>query len=278
MNTTLENCPLGKTSFYQDTYSPELLYPVSRTLGRNKLGITESLPFCGIDLWNSYEISWLDFSGKPHFTLATFTLCCSTPNLIESKSFKLYLNSFNQTKLSSQEELKEILEKDLSLIAGGKVNVIFTPMQKLSSLQLTELPGLCLDNLNITTSSYEVDASLLQVREDFGEETLHTNILKSNCLITGQPDWASLIIRYKGAQINHESLLKYIISYRKHAGFHEHCVEKIYCDLLKHCNPSHLTVFARYTRRGGLDINPFRSNFETLNFSPQSSYKTHLIN
>lgn len=275
MNTTLENCPLGKTSLYQDEYTPTLLYPVSRNLGRDQLEITNNLPFEGIDLWNSYELSWLDLLGKPHFTLATLTLSCRTPNLIESKSLKLYLNSFNQTKLSSKEELKKIIEKDLSLIAGGPVNILFTPPNKLSTLELSQPPGLCIDSLTINTSSYYPDPSLLQTTEEQGDEILHSYLLKSNCLITGQPDWASLIIRYKGAKIDHASLLKYIISYRKHAGFHEHCVEKIYCDLLNSCKPSHLTVFARYTRRGGLDINPFRSNFETLDFTSQNSYNTY---
>ena len=222
------------------------------------------LPFEGIDIWNGYEISWLNRKGKPEIAMAEFLFSCHCINIVESKSFKLYLNSFNQSFFDSLEEVNKILIKDLSLIAEGDVRVnLFRPDQ-LKFDHLEKFSGTCLDHYDIETTIYQVSPKFLEKSSDDIEESLYSNLLKSNCRATGQPDWGSVLIRYKGKKIDHEGLLKYIISYRNHLGFHEDCVEQIFHDILKQCQPDCLTVYARYTRRGGLDINPFRSNFEKV--------------
>lgn len=261
--TSLKESPLGKPSTYLETYSPQLLFTLERQQGRNLAGIpTTPLPFQGGDLWNSYELSWLNSKGKPEVALAELYFPCTTPRLVESKSLKLYLNSFNQTCFTSAEEVRETLRKDLSTCCGGSIMVTLTSIHHLHPIY--ECPGICLDGLDIETSIYQVDPTLLKVGTLKVEETLHSHLLKSNCLATGQPDWGSLILRYAGAAIDHSSLLQYIVSYRQHSGFHEHCVERIFFDILTRCSPTRLTVYAQYTRRGGLDINPFRSNYETF--------------
>jgi 7-cyano-7-deazaguanine reductase len=258
----LHESPLGKETTYVETYSPDLLFPVPRQLGRDKTGIKGKLPFKGIDLWNAYELSWLNSKGKPEVAMATIIVSCAAPNIIESKSLKLYLNSLNQTKFDSFEVVKQTLEKDLSHVAGDRVQVeIFSPCKE-DKKALGVLPGVCLDDLDVQTSTYEIDPKFLTILPEKTEETVNSHLLKSNCLATGQPDWGSVVIRYSGPKIDHKGLLKYLISYRRHSGFHEHCVEHIFHDILNTCHPEKLTVYARYTRRGGLDINPFRSNFE----------------
>lgn len=258
----LEKSALGKSTVYIETYSPELLFPIPRKLARDKIGLSEKIPFEGVDIWNGYEISWLNPKGKPELAMAVFYFPCNSENVIESKSFKLYLNSFNQSSFASFDDVKRILERDLSLAAKGSVSVdLFYPSQE-TIKNLSEFSGICLDSLDIETNIYQVDPKLLCAGSDTVKEKVYSHLLKSNCLATGQPDWGSVWIHYSGGQIDHERLLKYIVSYRRHSGFAEHCVEQIYCDIMNECCPTHLSVYARYTRRGGLDINPFRSNFE----------------
>jgi 7-cyano-7-deazaguanine reductase len=210
-------------------------------------------------------LSWLNLRGKPQVAIATFTVPADSPNIIESKSFKLYLNSFNQTKLAGPDALAELLRADLSSGFGSPVQVKLTMPESFDSLQMGELEGLLLDRLDIEVNSYKPDASLLQAnhQESIVEETLVSHLLKSNCLVTGQPDWGSVQIHYVGPQIDQERLLQYLIGFREHNEFHEQCVERIFMDILRQCRPQKLSVYARYTRRGGLDINPWRTNFTT---------------
>lgn len=255
---------LGKQVEYEFHYNPDLLQGVPRSLSRDTLSLdAEALPFTGIDTWTGYELSWLNKKGKPNVALLECNVPITSTNLIESKSFKLYLNSFNQTAFESPEDVRATLASDLSKCAGEPVMVSLTLPNQFNTLTFKEFEGVLLDELDIAVETYEPDTSLLKVTDEKKAETLVSHLLKSNCLITSQPDWASVQIRYEGRSIDHEGLLKYLISFRQHNEFHEQCVERIYCDIMQHCQPEKLTVCARYTRRGGLDINPFRSNFET---------------
>jgi len=255
----LINSPLGKNSGYVSTYQPDLLFPIARCDQRENIGIKDKLPFYGVDVWNAYELSWLNAKGKPVVAMAQFQLPCSSSNIIESKSFKLYLNSFNNTKFASLEEVQEIIKKDLSEAAGTEVAVVVSLLHHSSDKIQQNFDGICLDDLDITCETYQVDANLLSVENDIVSETVYSDLLKSNCLITSQPDWGSLQITYTGKKIQHEGLLKYIVSFRNHNEFHEHCVERIFVDIMQYCKPITLTVHAKYVRRGGLDINPIRS-------------------
>lgn len=258
-----EHSPLGKTSAYRTDYAPELLFPIPRQGKRDELGLQGTLPFFGVDIWNGYELSWLNMRGKPQVAVARFSIPADSPNLIESKSFKLYLNSFNQTKLAGPDALKILLQQDLSAAAGASVHVTLTMQEDFAKLEMGELEGDLLDRLDIEVDNYSPQPETLKANFDElpVEETLVSHLLKSNCLVTGQPDWGSVQIRYYGPQIDQESLLKYLIGFREHNEFHEQCVERIFTDILRQCKPQHLTVYARYTRRGGLDINPWRTNF-----------------
>lgn len=260
----LQDSALGKSTVYIETYTPTLLFPIPRTMGRNRIGLTAAeLPFCGKDIWNGFELSWLNSKGVPQIAYGEFIFPCTTSSVIESKSFKLYLNSFNQSSFDSIEVVRALMEKDLSQAAQGPVSVTLSHWPLRMGV-LAEFPGLCLDGLDIETDTYEVNPEFLRTlpSADNVEETIYSNLLKSNCLATGQPDWGSILVRYSGPQICHEGLLKYVISFRRHSGFAEHCVEQMFCDILARCRPDKLTVYLRYTRRGGLDINPFRSNFQ----------------
>jgi 7-cyano-7-deazaguanine reductase len=264
MSNTPDHSPLGKTAAYCTQYAPDLLFPIPRQQKRDELGLTGALPFFGVDIWNAYEISWLNLRGKPQVAIATITAPADSPNIIESKSFKLYLNSFNQTKLANSEALLELLRKDLSDGFGAPVHIHLLPQEAFTGLQMGELDGLLLDRLDVEISQYTPDPTLLRAAapgEAPVEEKLVSHLLKSNCLVTGQPDWASVQIHYVGPQIEQEGLLKYLIGFREHNEFHEQCVERIFMDVLRQCAPQRLAVYARYTRRGGLDINPWRSNF-----------------
>lgn len=262
-----DQSPLGKPSAYKTEYDPTLLFPIARQPKRTELGLAEgrALPFFGVDIWNAYELSWLNLKGKPQIALATFIVPADTPNIVESKSFKLYLNSFNQSRIASAEALQQLLHHDLSEATGGTVQVRLVTEADFGQQKMGELDGLLLDRLDIETDTYEPDASLLRAAHDESpvEESLVSHLLKSNCLVTGQPDWGSVQVRYVGAPIDQEGLLKYLISFRNHNEFHEQCVERIFTDIQRQCKPVKLAVYARYTRRGGLDINPFRTNFNT---------------
>ncbi len=265
MTNTPDQSPLGKNSAYRTDYAPELLFPIARQGKRDELGLSGTLPFFGVDVWNAYELSWLNMRGKPQVAVARITVPADSPNIIESKSFKLYLNSFNQTRLGGPDALRELLQQDLSAAVGANVHVVLTMQEEFGKLQMGELDGLLLDRLDIEVDSYSPQPELLKANFDElpVEETLVSHLLKSNCLVTGQPDWGSVQIIYSGPQIDQESLLKYLIGFREHNEFHEQCVERIFTDILRQCRPQHLTVYARYTRRGGLDINPWRTNCTT---------------
>ncbi|CAG9246196.1 NADPH-dependent 7-cyano-7-deazaguanine reductase QueF [Paraburkholderia caribensis] len=260
---TPEQSPLGKPSSYTEQYDAALLFPIARKNAREQIGIGATLPFFGTDIWNAYELSWLNARGKPQIAIATFFVPADSPNIVESKSFKLYLGSFAQTAFDSIETVRDTIKRDVSAACGSSVSLHLYPPPEFSKLALDEFEGTSLDRLDLDTDVYLPDASLLKAALDEAptEETLFSNLLKSNCPVTGQPDWGSVQIHYVGPQIDHASLLRYIISYRNHTGFHEQCVERIFLDVLKVCQPVKLAVYARYTRRGGLDINPFRTNF-----------------
>ncbi|WP_105255117.1 NADPH-dependent 7-cyano-7-deazaguanine reductase QueF [Pseudoalteromonas sp. T1lg75] len=256
---------LGKTTEYKDSYDASLLYPIARKLNRDDLGIDEqALPFQGEDLWTGYELSWLNGKGKPQVAVAEFVFPCQSPSIIESKSFKLYLNSFNQTRFESMDKVREILEADLSKAVQTAVKVTLYGPDDTSQFAATALPGFCIDELDIEIDTFDLDPALLQLATNSEpvEQTLYSHLLKSNCLITSQPDWASVVIRYKGPQLCHESLLRYLVSFRSHNEFHEQCVERIFSDIMALAKPQELEVYARYTRRGGLDINPYRSTHQ----------------
>jgi len=257
--------PLGKPASYIAEYDPGLLFPIARKDKRDELGITGTQPFFGVDIWNAYEVSWLNLRGKPQVAIATVTVPADSAAIIESKSFKLYLNSFNQSKLAGPDDLIELLRADLSAGFGAPVQVALTTPDTFAHLKMGELDGMSLDRLDIEVNEYFPNAALLSTStgEVPVEEKLVSHLLKSNCLVTGQPDWASIQIHYIGTPINQEGLLKYLIGFRNHNEFHEQCVERIFMDILRQCKPQKLAVYARYTRRGGLDINPWRSNFTT---------------
>jgi 7-cyano-7-deazaguanine reductase len=273
-HTGLSNTLLGQATAYVSTYTPTLLCPISRNLGRGELGFGESLPFAGVDIWTAYELSWLDLRGKPVVAMGEIRVPFSSPNLIESKSLKLYLGSFNQTRFGGWDEVKATIEADLSEAAGDRVFVELWSLggsrgstslttnghnTKLTTNETTL--GICLDDLNCDITQYTPDANLLSSDNTAAaeiEETLYSHLLKSNCPVTGQPDWATVFIHYRGKPISRTALLRYIVSFREHSGFHEQCVEQIFRDIWLHSAPNALSVYARYTRRGGLDINPYR--------------------
>lgn len=257
--------PLGKKTKYVSTYAPDLLFPIPREIKRREIGIYNELPFFGFDTWNAYEVSWLSENGKPNVAIIQFDIAADSKNIIESKSFKLYLNSFNNTKLKSKEKLLEILEKDLKTAVQGDIKIKFYQLKDFKDVELKNFDGEYIDDFDGDFEINNTDSSYLMVNStNIVSEKLCSDLLKSNCLVTGQPDWGSISIEYKGPQIDKLSLLKYIVSYRNHNEFHEQCVERIFKDLLEHCKPVELTVEARYTRRGGLDINPIRSTNKIL--------------
>lgn len=265
MNDFAASLPLGKATSYSSQYDPGLLCPIPRRLKRDELGLPLELPFRGVDIWNAYELSWLTAQGMPVVAMGEFRIPCESTNLIESKSLKLYLNSFNQTRCADFTSVRDLLCQDLSAAAGAPVAVRLDKAGDFRKQAFALLPGDCLDDLALDIDSYSLDQSLLAGAADPRRqvaETLHSHLLKSNCLVTNQPDWGSVLIRYRGAKIDREALLRYLISFRQHNEFHEQCVERIFSDLMRFCQPQQLTVYARYTRRGGLDINPYRSNFE----------------
>ncbi|GAC19813.1 NADPH-dependent 7-cyano-7-deazaguanine reductase QueF [Paraglaciecola arctica] len=263
-HTMLAGLSLGKATEYQEIYTPDLLQAVPRSMNRVELNLASELPFYGTDRWNGYELSWLNTKGKPQVAIMRCEVPASSPNLVESKSFKLYLNSFNQSQFDSLDSVTLALTKDLSQCAGEKVKVTLFKPAEFSQMQIASFDAVSIDDLDIEVKGYQLDPSNLTARGELIKETLTSDLLKSNCLITNQPDWGSVLIRYQGQQINHEGLLRYLISFRQHNEFHEQCVERIFCDIMENCKPNKLSVYARYTRRGGLDINPFRSNFEQI--------------
>ena len=262
----LDELTLGKQTAYETKYNPTLLQPVPRSLNRDDLNLGDTLPFYGHDLWTGYEISWLNAKGKPVVAIGEFVVPATSANLVESKSFKLYLNSFNQTKFNTWDDVQQAMVKDLSQCAGQTVDVTLLSVTQESPFQVTALNGDNIDELDIEIDNYDFNNQLLQLDAANIKvtEELNSHLLKSNCLITSQPDWASIVISYTGLKIDHESLLRYLISFRMHNEFHEQCVERIFTDIKALGNPTELTVYARYTRRGGLDINPYRTTSSTF--------------
>ena len=281
--------PLGKDVAYPKGYDASLLFPMPRLDARLTLGLRSlpgsattmpgALPFKGFDLWNAYELSWLNPKGLPKVALLRLKVPCTSPNIIESKSLKLYLNSFNQTRFETVHHVFDLLRKDLALAIGAEFELELVGPDQFANEKIAEFGGVDLDKLDVEIDCYQPDAAILKLQGDISEtvrtgeaagvvertsisEKVFSRLLKSNCPVTDQPDWACIQIEYTGPAINHASLLKYIVSYRMHNGFHEHCVEKIFVDILKQCSPTSLSVYARYTRRGGLDINPWRATFD----------------
>lgn len=267
MNTP-EQSQLGKASAYVDQYDASLLFPIPRAGKRAEIGITGAAPFFGADMWTAFELSWLNTRGKPQVALVHFTIPCETPNIVESKSFKLYLNSFNNTRFADAAEVLARLRTDISeaVWRGGvvqsSIGVRLIDTTLFDREPVHELDGLSLDRLDVECTHYQPAPELLTIVPDEGvvNEVLVSNLLKSNCLVTGQPDWGSVQISYSGLPIQQEGLLQYLVSFRNHNEFHEQCVERIFMDIWTRCKPTKLTVYARYTRRGGLDINPFRTS------------------
>ena len=267
MNTP-EHSQLGKASAYVDQYDASLLFPIPRASKRAEIGITGTAPFFGADMWTAYELSWLNTRGKPQVALVHFTIPCETPHIVESKSFKLYLNSFNNTRFADAAEVLALLRTDIAeaVWRGGvvqsSIGVRLIDTTLFDREPVHELDGLNLDRLDVECTRYQPAPELLSTVPDESAvtEVLVSNLLKSNCLVTGQPDWGSVQISYSGLPIQQEGLLQYLVSFRNHNEFHEQCVERIFMDIWTRCKPTKLTVYARYTRRGGLDINPFRTS------------------
>ena len=256
----VQNSQLGKETTYVDRYDPSLLFPITRSESRATLGLVdEAVPFYGEDVWTSFEVSWLELGGKPCVAVGEFRIPCNSPNIIESKSFKLYLNSFNQERFDAVDDVVQIMQKDLSAAAGAAVKV---ELRSLADIQPIERPkGASIDCAPVECFVYEPDADLLELEAEQSEsveEILYSDLLRSNCPVTGQPDWGTVVIRYRGPKINQSSLLRYVVSFRTCQDFHEHCAERIFTDLMAKCGCEALSVMARYTRRGGLDINPYR--------------------
>ena len=262
MNTP-EQSQLGQSTVYADRYDPSLLFPIPRAEKRAEIGVGDPVPFHGVDIWNAYELSWLDARGKPVVAIAEFRVPATSPNIIESKSFKLYLNGFAQERVADAATLVATLTRDLSHAAGAAIAVLLSDATAAAGHSVVDLDGHLLDDQRIDINHYgPPEAGFLQV--DAGaatvEETVVSHLLRSNCPVTGQPDWGSVQIAYRGSPIDHAGLLRYLVSFRNHNEFHEQCVERIYVDVMARCAPDRLNVYARYTRRGGLDINPFRSS------------------
>jgi 7-cyano-7-deazaguanine reductase len=265
MQHPADQSPLGKSSDYISAYSPHLLFPIPRAAKWAELGLSAGhLPYRGVDLWNCYELSWLLPSGKPVVAIGEFAIPADSPNIIESKSFKLYLNSLNQSVFATQDELLAALQRDLSAVAGAPVAVRVRSLAQVEQDGVRRLPGQCIDDLQIEVSDYDQPRpQLLRCdRSRTVQEVLHSHLLKSNCPVTGQPDWGSVVVEYRGAALDPASLLAYLVSFRQHRDFHEQCVERIFLDLQRLLQPEFLCVYARYVRRGGLDINPYRSTAE----------------
>ncbi|MGV2987472.1 NADPH-dependent 7-cyano-7-deazaguanine reductase QueF [Vibrio sp. E150_011] len=272
----LSGLTLGQKTDYTNQYDPSLLQPVPRSLNRDDLELGGELPFHGCDIWTLYEISWLNSKGLPQVAIGEASIPATSENLIESKSFKLYLNSFNQTRFSNWDEVQNTIQRDLSHCAGEEISLTLTAVKDFEQSSIVGMAGECIDEQDIEIDSYEFDAKLLLGASDANanthgiksndivEEALHSHLLKSNCLITNQPDWGSVEIQYNGPRIDREAMLRYLVSFREHNEFHEQCVERIYIDIMQYCQPTSLTVYARYTRRGGLDINPYRSSSTIL--------------
>jgi 7-cyano-7-deazaguanine reductase len=261
-----DDLPLGRKTDYPRHYDPGLLRSIPRAESRRETGIPEPLPFDGVDIWNAYELSWLDATGKPCAHVGELRFPATSPHMVESKSLKLYLFSLNQERYASTEEVRKRIREDLTSAVDADVRVELTPVAEISERRVRVLPGTCIDDAQVVKVAENIDPDLLSGSIDTNqetEETLHSHLFQTHCPVTNQPDWASVLIRYQGPRIDHKNLLSYLVSYRHDRGFAEACVEQMFMDILRQCQPTKLTIYARFSRRGGLDINPFRSNFES---------------
>lgn len=271
MKKMLDDSPLGRATEYPDRYDASLLFPIARADQRAALGIADAAPFRGTDLWTAYEISWLDPRGRPQLAIGSFRVPADSPAIVESKSLKLYLGSYAQESLPDSDALTRSITRDLARACGSEVEVALTPSVGFDRLAISELPGESLDSIEIAVDTYTPTSALLLAADPPVEETLRSALFRSNCPVTGQPDYADIMVRYRGPRIDRSALLRYLLSYRKHAAFHESCIERVFVDVLERCRPQALTVYGRFLRRGGIDINPFRSNFEA---APSSGDRT----
>ncbi len=256
--------PLGRATAYPERYSPELLYAIARTDSRAALGIGDDLPFHGTDIWNAWELTWLDKAGLPQVATVEISVPAKSPKIIESKSLKLYLGSFAMTQFGSDASVAAALSRDLSASVGTGIDIRLRRLPSMDGTVIEQLPGDCIDTITANCATFEVDPGLL--RADAGDvvtETMHSHLLRSLCPVTNQPDMGSVVFSYEGPRIDRAGLLRYIVSYRQHHDFHEACVERMFVEILERCRPEKLSVYARYQRRGGIDINPFRSNYES---------------
>jgi len=252
--------PLGLITSYPNKYAPELLFAIPRQDNRSSLGISsENLPFIGYDLWRAYELSWLNSRGKPIAAIGEFTIPCESPNIVESKSLKLYLNSMNQTQFTDMTTVEKLVAYDLSRLVNTKVNVRLMPVTSHKELEVVEPPGICIDDLDIDVTCYQPSPHFLKSDENrIISETLYSEVFRSNCPVTFQPDWGTVVINYRGGAIDHAGLLAYLVSFRTHEGFHEDCTEHIFRDLSAHCSMQNLQISINFLRRGGIEINPIR--------------------
>ncbi len=262
--TMIGNYPPGQQSAYPDEYSPEMLVAIARAENRAALGLGPELPFHGVDIWNAWELTWLSNTGKPGIATVEIRVPAQSPSIIESKSLKLYLNSFSMSRFDAVEDVRSRISADLSRCVEHEIEVTLLDSAVNDGVGSAALPGDSIDNLSVECSTWDVDANLLQAdRGNVVSESLHSHLLRSLCPVTSQPDFGSVLIRYEGPRIERASLLRYIVSFRQHQDFHEACVERMFLDIKDRCEPTKLTVYARYQRRGGIDINPFRSNYES---------------
>lgn len=264
-NQDQQTIPLGKATPYITHYQPELLFAIPRATKRSEIGINnQNLPFQGQDIWNIYELSWLNASGKPMVATAEIIVPSDSLNIIESKSLKRYFNSFNNTHFADVAVVRQTILQDLTAASKAPIHLNLSLLSALKPTLTPALAGICLDHLDIACDTYTPQATYLTSSNNIVTETVYSDLLKSNCLVTGQPDWGSVQITYTGPQIHHDGLLQYIVSYRNHDEFHEQCVERMFMDIMRQCQPQKLCVYARYTRRGGIDINPYRANYPVV--------------
>jgi 7-cyano-7-deazaguanine reductase len=257
--TELSDSPLGRAAQYPDRYDPDLLFAIERAPQRDLLGFGAAVPFGGVDLWTAYEVSWLDAAGKPQVAIASFTVPAASPRLVESKSVKLYLAGMNLTRFPSEGDFAATLARDFSRATGAAIDVALVAPDGDGALPLADLSGICIDTLPVAVERFEPLPEALTASGPQRSESLYTRLFRSVCPVTGQPDYACVQVAYRGAGIDHAGLLRYLVSFRRHPGLHEHCVERIFADVWRRCQPEALAVYARFTRRGGIDINPYRS-------------------
>ncbi len=261
----MSDLPLGKNVDYDAAYDPALLCAISRQPGRELLGINAALPFHGCDIWTAYELSWLDAKGKPQVACAEIHVPAESPYIVESKSLKLYFNSLNQHCFVDVNAVHTTIQRDLSACLGAAAVVHLMLPADWQRVASAAVVGECIDDLDVAIEHYQPAPELLRVSgAPIVTETLFSRLLRSRCPVTGQPDWATVQINYTGSAIDRAALLSYIVSFRQHQDFHEHCVERMFVDLIRQCRPEHLSIYARYLRRGGIDINPYRSTASTV--------------